>query len=166
MQTDLLEKGSRKASIIPQEVLNMELTTILVADYASIDQSGKINLMGIFQSINCQTFPTRHPSMHLFVKLSAELGEYGEERNLTISMRDENGKEIFKMNGPIKIPQPQGGRRPEVNAIFQIKDVVFNKPGRFQFVVLVDKDHKGQLSFDVTSIGLLAAPPQKQEPLN
>jgi hypothetical protein len=41
------------------------------------------------------------------------------------------------------------GQRPEVNAVIDLKDIIFPKPGKYQFVVLIDKDYKGEYSIDV-----------------
>jgi hypothetical protein len=126
----------------------MELLTILAADYANIAQGGKLNVMGIFRNINAPSFPAKHLSMTLVIKLAADLGEY-EERTLKIKLMDSDGIELMEMAAPIKFPPPEGGKRPEINAILQINEIVFPKPGRYQFSVFVDKDYKGSLSIDL-----------------
>lgn len=130
----------------------MELLTILAADYANIAQGGKLNVMGIFRNIYATNFPAQHPSMVLIVKLGADLGEYGDERNLIIKLLDADGKELVRFENLIKIPQPVGGQRPEVNAILALNGVIFPAPGRYQFSVQVDKDFKGQLPLDVSKL--------------
>ena len=64
----------------------MKLTLLLAANYANITREGKLNAMGIFDDIFAKSFPARHPSMHLVVKLGAELGEYGQKRDFTIML--------------------------------------------------------------------------------
>jgi len=130
----------------------MKLLLLLAADYANVTGDGKLNVMGIFREINAVNFPARHPSMHLVVKLGAELGEYGETRSLTVKLLDADGKEIMGLSGPVNIPRSEGGRRPEVNAILELKDIMFPQPGPYQFVVLVDKDHKGELTIYANKI--------------
>ena len=123
----------------------MRLLILLAADYANITGDGKLNVMGIFRDITATSFPARHSSMHLVVKLAAELGEYNESRTLTVKLRDPDGVEIMSISGPIVISQPTSGNIPEVNAILELKDITFPKSGPYQFVVLVDKDYKGDL---------------------
>ena len=130
----------------------MELLTILAADYANIAQGGKLNVMGIFRNIYATSFPARHLSMILVVKLGADIGEFDDERSLTIKLMDQDGNELMRFSSPIKIPKPSGGQRPEVNAILQINEIVFPQPGRYQFSVQVDKDFKGSLPIDVIPI--------------
>lgn len=127
----------------------MELLTILVADYANVAQGGKINVMGIFRNIYADSFPAVHPSMALIIKLGAELGEYGDDRKLIVKLLDADANEIMKFENIIEVPQPIGGQRPEINAIFALNGIVFPAPGRYQFSVLIDKDFKGSLSLDV-----------------
>lgn len=125
----------------------MKLTLFLAADYANITREGKLNVMGIFHDIYATTFPARHPSMHLVATLVAELGEYGQTRNFTITLLDPDGRNpIFDLSGQFQVPPGGQGRKPEVNMTFELKDLVFPKEGMYQFVLLVDKDHKGELS--------------------
>jgi len=130
----------------------MKLLLLLAADYANVTGDGKLNVMGIFNEINATHFPARHPSMHLVVKLGAELGEYGETRGLTIKLVDVDGDQIMNLSGSADVPQSVGGRKPEVNAILELKDIVFPKPGPYQFIVLVDKDYKGDLTIYANEI--------------
>jgi hypothetical protein len=124
----------------------MRLLLLLAADYANVSREGKLNVMGIFNEVNSPDFPARHASMHLIVKLAAELGEYGQSRDLSVVLFDADGTSLLNYAHPIQIPKGERGRRPEVNAILEFKDIVFPKPGPYQFVVLVDRDQKGELT--------------------
>jgi len=127
----------------------MRLLLFVAADCANITADNKLNVMGVFNEIRAAQFPARHPSIHLVVKLAAELGEYGQKRDLTVHLQAPDGEPILSLTGQVEVPRPAGGTRPEVNAIFSIRDVVFQKPGPYQFVVLVDKDFKGDLPISV-----------------
>jgi hypothetical protein len=133
----------------------MELLTILAADYANIAEGGKLNVMGIFRNIYAAKFPAKHASMHLVIKLGAELGETGGNRRLTVLLEDEDGKEILKLSNNVTAPTSPAGQSPEINAIFQFQGIVFQKPGMYQFVVIVDDDYKGYLPIGV---GILKTP--------
>ena len=130
----------------------MKLILFLVADYANITRDGKLNLMGIFNDIYAQNFPARHSSMHLVAKLAAELGEYGQTRDFTVKLLDADGNSIFDLSGQLQVPPGGQGRIPEVNLILELKDITFPKEGFYQFVLLVDKDHKGELSIYVNKL--------------
>jgi len=128
-----------------EERINMRLALILAADYANRTGDGKLNVMGIFRDINAHSFPARHSSMHLVIILGAELGENNESRTLNVKLRDPDGVEIISISGPIVFPDSPSGRLSEVYAILELKDITFPKPGPYQFIVLVDKDYKGDL---------------------
>lgn len=130
----------------------MKVLMFIAADCSNISQDGKLNIMGIFHEINAFSFPARHPSMHVVLSLGAELGEYGSKRELVIKMRSANGNELLSLRGPIEIPPAKEGKKPEVNAIFELKDVTFPEPGPYQFIVMIDKDYKGDMSIFVNKI--------------
>jgi hypothetical protein len=136
----------------------MQLATLLAADYANIAEGGKLNVMGIFTIIYATKFPTVHPSMFLVIKLSPDFPEYGQERKLTISLVDEDGKlEVAKLEGDIKVPMPVGGQKPEINLTIQLQGLLFPKPGKYQFTVLIDKDFKGSLGIQVEQVNIPTA---------
>jgi hypothetical protein len=124
----------------------MRLLLFLVADYANISREGKLNIMGIFNDVFSPNFPARHSSMHLVAKLGAELGEYGQTRDFTVMLRDADGNRIFDLSGQFKVPEGGQGRKPEVNLILELKDIVFPKEGIYQFILLLEKEQKGELS--------------------
>ena len=136
----------------------MKPLLFLVADYANITGEGKLNVMGIFNSINSFTFPARHSSMYLIAKISPELSEYGQKRSFTILLMDADANHVVEVSGEFDIPKGQDGKKPEVNIMFELKDVVFTKPGRYVFVLLVDKDQKDEITLHVNQIEPLKPP--------
>jgi hypothetical protein len=136
----------------------MKLLLFLAADCANITREGKLNVMGVFNDIFSQNFPARHSSMHLVAKLGAELGEYGQTRDFKVDLLDEDGRPIFDLSGQFQIPVGERGRKPEVNLILELKDIVFPKAGTYEFVLLVEKDQKGELTLYVNQIDLPVLP--------
>ena len=47
----------------------MYLDFAVIADYALVDQAGKLSVLGIFQHIWVQQFPAMHPRLHLVLRL-------------------------------------------------------------------------------------------------
>ena len=58
----------------------MHLDFAVVADYALVDQSGKMSVLGIFQHIWVPQFPAMHPRLHLVLRLKGRRTEIGEHR--------------------------------------------------------------------------------------
>jgi len=130
----------------------MKPLLFLAADYANVTGDGKLNVMGIFNDINAFNFPARHSSMHLIAKLGPELGEYGQKRTFNVRLMDADGNHVMELSGEFEVPIAQGGRKPEVNIILDLKDIILPKPGRYVFVLLIDKDQKDELTLYVNQI--------------
>jgi hypothetical protein len=124
----------------------MEKLLLVVADYANMTENKKLNIMGIFNEITPPAYPYSHPSLFLIFKLRAELGEYGTNRTFTIKFMDADGVELLSIPQDLQIPTIVGGKRPEVNGVFGINGLHFPKPGMYNFVILVDRDPKGEVS--------------------
>ena len=65
----------------------MHLDFAVVADYALVDQAGKISVLGIFQHIWVQQFPAMHPRLHLVLRLKGKRTEIGECRSASRTSR-------------------------------------------------------------------------------
>lgn len=127
----------------------MKVQLFLAADYANMTREGKLNVMGIFTRINAPEFPARHPSLYLVMNLVAELGEFDQVRDIKIVLFDEDGKEQLSVVGKADFSSSNAPSAPEVSAALELRDIVFPKPGRYVFVLIVDKDHKASLSIQV-----------------
>jgi hypothetical protein len=130
----------------------MRVLLFLAADYANVTGDGKLNVMGIFKEIYSQTFPARHASMHLVAKLAPELGEFGKPRTFTVKLLNANGGQNMELSGQFDVPRGEGGKKPEVNVILQLKDIIFPTPGPYQFVFLVDRDQKDEITLYVNKL--------------
>ena len=76
----------------------MHLDFAVVADYAIVDQAGKLSVLGIFQHIWVQQFPAMHPRLHLVLRLKGKRSEIGEHQ-VQIRLVDEQDSEILGGNG-------------------------------------------------------------------
>lgn len=128
----------------------MEAKTILVADYANLAEGGKANVMGIFRNIYSSNFPTRHPEMFLVVVLQASIAERGQDRTVTIKLLNADASQILvDYSRPVKVPDALPGHKPEINILLRLRDLVFEKPGSYQFSILVDNDEKGTCAIEL-----------------
>ncbi len=133
----------------------MKPLLFLAADYANVTGDGKLNVMGVFNDINAANFPARHASMYLVAKLEAELGEYGQTRIFSVILLDEDANQIMDIQGQLVVPRGERGRRPEVNIILDLKDIIFPKPGHYSFVLLLEKDQKCELTLHANTVETL-----------
>src|SRR6266581_1193732 len=72
----------------------MHLDFAVVADYALVDQSGKMSVLGIFQHIWVPQFPAMHPRLHLVLRLKGKRTEVGEHQ-VQIKLLDEDDAELL-----------------------------------------------------------------------
>lgn len=127
----------------------MKVPLFVAADYANISKEGKLNIMGIFQTITASQFPARHSAIFLVMTLVAELGEHEQTRDMTIKLMDADGKEILAVAAQVEVPQQADRQLPQVSAVLELRDIVIEKPGRYMLILLIDKDFKAELSLHV-----------------
>lgn len=129
----------------------MEAKTILVADYANVAEGGKANVMGIFRDIYSSAFPARQPEMFLVVVLQASGAEKGQQRKITIKLMNADATQMLvDYSQSVDVPESPPGRKPEINIILRMRDLVFEKPGTYSFSVLVENDEKATYPIELT----------------
>ena len=70
----------------------------MLADYALIDQHGKLSVLGIFQHVWVESFPAVHPRTHLVLRVTGRRTEIGERR-IRIRFEAEDGQELLAGEG-------------------------------------------------------------------
>lgn len=117
----------------------------LLADYANVTADGKLNILGIFERMQVGSLPAVHPLMHFIVRLEARPAEFGRAHRLEIRLHDPDGQTVFDIGGEIV---PQAGRPGETvisNQVIGITNLQFEKPGGYNFVVILDNDLKAEV---------------------
>ncbi len=131
----------------------MEVKFAVLADYASITREGKLNVLGIFDTINAPTLPMGLPLFYVVVSYEAGAAEFDSIKNVEIVLCDEDGNRILGMNQELKIARPQvKGTMVTANQIAGIVGCQFNKTGSYQFDILVNGDSKKTISLRVNQI--------------
>ena len=127
----------------------MEIDLALLADAATIDASGKLNILGIFDRISVTQFPAQHGRVTLVLRFTAGTSEIGSHE-VHIRMSDPGGKEVLSLKGEIQLvggPAAQDGIR--VPHILNLDGLVFKGPGMYNFDVKVDGEHHVSLPLSV-----------------
>ena len=133
----------------------MDVSILLVADYANVTQDGKLNIMGIFHNINALSFPATHPEMYLITQLKAGPAEYEREFTLEIKLIDDDASHILlQQSFSLVVPQGRAGQTIYMNHLLRMINVQFPKPGAYEFSALVDRDVKGTLPIEVHQLSL------------
>ncbi|MGH7235554.1 MAG: DUF6941 family protein [Nitrospiraceae bacterium] len=127
----------------------MNVTMAVLADGANLSQEGKLNILGIFDALYAESFPTIHPEMKLVVQLEAGIAEVGKVHQVEIQLMDSDGRKPFVVNGQVVVGDVKPGTVFKTNSILNIRGVTFEKPGDFVFNILVNGDVKKQVPLKV-----------------
>jgi hypothetical protein len=129
----------------------MHLDFAVVADYALVDQAGKISVLGIFQHIWVQQFPAMHPRLHLVLRLKGKRTEIGEH-GVQIRLVDEQDNEILGGNGNVTFAEPPAGVTEIEAAAVLVFDVPFPHAGVYCFDITVDGERAAQVPITVSQM--------------
>lgn len=117
----------------------MDINLAVLADAANRAESGKLNLLGVFQTIHAPVVPCQHPYMSLVLNLVATAMERGTNATVRVQMIDEDGRSILTLpDQQVAIPSTQDVLTPNVNLIVYLANVTFEKHGAYRFDILVN----------------------------
>jgi Family of unknown function (DUF6941) len=106
----------------------------VLADYALIDQQGKLSVLGIFQHVWVAQFPAVHPRTHLVLRVRGRRTEIGEHR-IRIRFVDAEGKELIGGEGTVQFGEPPAGvTEVEAGAVL-VFDVPLATAGTYAFEI-------------------------------
>lgn len=129
----------------------MHLDFAVVADYALVDQAGKLSVLGIFHHIWVQQFPAMHPRLHLVLRLRGRRTEVGEHQ-VRIRLLDERDVEILGGNGTVNFAEPPAGvTEIEAGAIL-LFDVPFPHAGAYRFEITIDGELEAAVPLTVSQL--------------
>ena len=128
----------------------MEVDLALIADAATIDSSGKLSILGIFDRIGTSSFPAQHPHMVLVLRFIAAVNEAGKHQ-ITIALKDPTGREVVGVDGEMQLGLglAGGGSGIRVPHVLHLDGLVFPVPGLYAFDVRVDGEHHASLPLTV-----------------
>jgi hypothetical protein len=107
----------------PHPIVN----AMLICDQTFQDeQSGKMTLVGVFETVRAYQFPARHGRLCVYAKLADLLGEY--RLRLELVQLEES-----KIVGQGELKATFGDRMAPVELTFQLLDTVFHRAGRYEF---------------------------------
>jgi len=131
----------------------MEVDLALLADAATIDGSGKLNILGVFDRLSAGTFPVQHPHMVLILRFAAGIHEIGRHQ-VAIVLKDPAGHEAVRIDGEMQLGAgPRGVTHGvKVPHILHLDGLVFPSAGGYSFEVVVDGEH--HMSVPLTVHGL------------
>ena len=123
----------------------MKVGFAVLADGANISREGKLNILGIFDSIQVQQFPVTHPQMQLVMRFEADRAEGGRTKKVEVQLMDEDGQKLFVLGGEFTLGTGQPGETIGSNHILTINMMKFEHPGDYEFKILINDELKAEV---------------------
>ncbi len=116
----------------------MKLTLALLADYANVSQEGKLNVLGIFDTVFVAAFPAIHSELRLILRFEAGPAERGYQKEVEIKLLEEDGSSVFQLSGQLTIPKESPTPFVRFDQILSISGLQFDHPGDYRFDILIN----------------------------
>lgn len=119
---------------------------------AATDYSGKLNLLGTFDSIRTKQLPVAHPHCAVALRVRFEKIEEGDHP-VRISIVNEDGQAVGPtVDGNISMKFPQHFLSACANMVLNINGMKFEKPGRYSIDLAIDNRHEQSLPLTVLMV--------------
>jgi uncharacterized protein DUF6941 len=129
----------------------VHLDFAVIADYALVDQAGKLSVLGIFQHVWVQQFPAMHPRLHLVLRLKGKRTEIGEHQ-VQIKLLDEQDTEVLGGNGAVNFAEPPAGVTDIEAGAILVFDVPLPHAGAYRFEIMVDGETKAAVPLTASQL--------------
>jgi hypothetical protein len=138
-------------------VPQMQIDLALLADAATVDVSGKLNILGVFDRITTAEFPAPPLRVCLVLRFSASVSEAGAHAVL-ITLKGPVGQEIFRLDGEMMMAPGAGSNEDGIHVpqVLNMDGVVFERPGRYSFDVGIDGEHHVSVPLNVVELAARA----------
>lgn len=128
----------------------MDATLAVVCDYANYSADGKLNVLGVFQQIQAQGYPTVFPRLYLVASFSASPAEANTQKQIDVVLLDGDGHEMSRTVQTVTVvPSGQPGIRSIVNLIVMLDMLHFPAAGNYSFSILVGGEEKRSVSLQL-----------------
>ncbi len=105
---------------------------------AATDYSGKLNVLGTFDTIYATEIPMQHPQFAIAVRVAFDRHEEGNHA-LHINFVDEDGQPIMKsMDVPVDVQFPADATFVSRNVVVNIIQLNFPQPGLYSIDLSLD----------------------------
>lgn len=127
---------------------------------AATDYSGKLNILGTFDTIFSGQFPAVHPQCSIALRVIFNKMEEGKHQ-LKINFVDEDGKSIMPpIDAPLDVIVPGDSTFISRNLVINIQGLKFEQAGLFSIDLALDGRHEASIPLAVKQ---MAAPPKPIE---
>ncbi|HEV2291106.1 MAG TPA: hypothetical protein VGR60_04650 [Gemmatimonadales bacterium] len=133
----------------------MQIVLAALADYALVDQAGRLSVVGIFSQVWVSQFPAEHRRTHLVIRVIGRRTEIGEHK-IRIRFLDPEGRELFGGEGTFHFGEPPAGVTDVEAAVILAYDLPLPRAGRYDVELTLDTETSTHLPL---AAALVPAPP-------
>jgi hypothetical protein len=128
----------------------MHISFAVFADAANLSQEGKLNVLGVFDAVQVAGLPSLHPRTHLVIRLKGGDDDIGAHR-MTLRWQDPAGDELWSSTGELNVAGAvESGYEMDLPVI-AVVDLPLSRVGRYVMQVVLDDEHKADVSLIVTA---------------
>jgi len=114
----------------------MKIELFTFCDFAQ-ENSGKLTVVGTFDTVVSRTFPCIHPQLYVVIRLRFDLWEFSNHE-FRVETRDLNGDTVIKpVTGNVEV-KGVGNATAVSHLVFTISNINFKQPGVVNFVLYID----------------------------
>lgn len=135
----------------------MKTRIAVLADYAGLSIDHKLNIMGIFTTLNAPQVPVVHPQMKLVTQFEFDASETGQ-RPLRVTLVDADGHELFGIGAVVTIQATHDGHPSLLNQIVDLSQLAFPAFGDYEFRILIDDEIAAEIPLNVAQMKPPAQP--------
>ena len=133
----------------------MKLLYALLCDYAFLSIDKKVNIIGVFETINAAKFPVTHPKFVIVGSVAPSKKNF--KMSLNIVEKDTGTPVLGDVHErEVNLPEQQGQN---FNFIVEVINTNFPKPGEYSVEIKIDKDVIGEIPLKVAESKLEAFGP-------
>lgn len=142
----------------------MKVELFAMCDAAN-DSGGKLNMLGVYDTINAPATPVVQPRCSLAIKVRFDRIERGDHR-LKLGIVDPDGKPVVPpLEAPLKMAFPDTIPSAAAQLILDLQNVRFERFGEFAIDLAIDGRHEASIPLFVRQVQRPPAhAPQAQSP--
>jgi hypothetical protein len=123
----------------------MKLLYVLLADHAFLSVDKKVNIIGIFETINAAKFPITHPKFVVIGSIIPDKTNF----KLSVNLTDDNGKSLMNNVNEKEINLPTEGGNRNFNFIIEMINPSFPQAGEYKVAINIDGKKLGEQTLRV-----------------
>jgi len=124
----------------------MKLNYALVADQAFLSIDKKVNIIGVFETINAVSFPVSHPKFVVVGSIEPSRQVFKMAINIVDAM---SGEKVIDTNTEREIKLPPDQALTNFNFIIEVVNIAFKAAGNYRIEIVVDNQKLGEISMKV-----------------